>query len=399
MLKITPTLILLVLGCLACTLAQKPLQHYYAPNAGLPSAEEFKNYFEEWHKSYRGPGIDKTADREAWFMKRLTDIIRHNQNPHRTFNRTVNRFTGRYLSELAGTTVMYPQNCLVTTDQIKPSTGRAGSSGFHFSWRDKSVVNPIKDQKQCGASYAFAAAAAIESHWGIRTGVPPALTSEQQPIDCSLNYNNSGCEGGLPQLTYQYLQDTSGLSTENTYPFEAQIGQCRFRNRNVFARVYNGSVNIVPGDELAIYQALTTFGPISVGLQVSEDFLDYDGGIYQSTECKNDTLIVNHTVTIIGYGTDDNTRTDYWVAKNSWGTMWGEIGYVRIRRGVNTCGIANCASYPNINYTNPITNSSVGDVVVVEDNHFSYLTPIFNWFTQTFDRVRNGVYDYIIQNI
>ena len=356
--------------CMAAALTHRPLKHYFNHGNGMPTHEEYKQYFREWHQKHGGPQIQLTADREAVFIRRVQEIIKHNQNPKRTFNRTVNMFTGKYTSELIGTTLMQSQDCKLTDDPIKPSKGSVGIPGYYFNWRDKSVVTPIRDQQNCGASYAFAVAAATESHWGIRIGTPPVMTSEQQPIDCSSSLGNSGCNGGLPHRAFDYIQQASGLSTENTYPFEAQDGTCRFSMQNVYAKVYNGSVNIYPGDELAVYQALNTFGPITVGLQVVDDFLEYDGGIYQSTECQNTTQTVNHVVTIVGYGTDTNTGIDYWSAKNSWGTSWGEEGFVRIARGVNMCGISNCASYPNINYTNPITNSSSG---VFEDTMAAFM--------------------------
>lgn len=59
-------------------------------------------------------------------------------------------------------------------------------------------------------------------------------------------------------------------------------------------------------------------------------------------DCGND---INHGVTAVGYGTAPD-GTDYWVIKNSWGTGWGENGYVRMERGEDLCGIAIEASFP-----------------------------------------------------
>ena len=46
----------------------------------------------------------------------------------------------------------------------------------------------------------------------------------------------------------------------------------------------------------------------------------------------------------VGYGTEDGT--DYWLVKLSWGTTWGDAGFMKIERGVDMCGIADCSSYP-----------------------------------------------------
>ena len=69
---------------------------------------------------------------------------------------------------------------------------------------------------------------------------------------------------------------------------------------------------------------------------------DYTGGIILDKDCPKN---INHGALIVGFGTN---QTNYWKLKNSSGPDWGEDGYFRIERGVNTCGIEEAASYPEI---------------------------------------------------
>lgn len=74
-------------------------------------------------------------------------------------------------------------------------------------------------------------------------------------------------------------------------------------------------------------------------LYVIERFCYFRSGIFDDDNCKNGTI--NHGVLIVGYGRAN--ATDYWIVRNSWGTNWGQNGYILMKRNVNICRIAEYA--------------------------------------------------------
>lgn len=73
---------------------------------------------------------------------------------------------------------------------------------------------------------------------------------------------------------------------------------------------------------------LYAHGPISCGIDATDDFDAYTGG-YIYSEVKRLPLI-NHEISVVGYGYDVETDTEYWIGRNSWGSYWGEYGFFRI---------------------------------------------------------------------
>ena len=52
-----------------------------------------------------------------------------------------------------------------------------------------------------------------------------------------------------------------------------------------------------------------------------------------------------HSVTVEGYG-EDEEGNQFWRLKNSWGSDWGEGGYMRIARGLGHCNVGSIFSVP-----------------------------------------------------
>lgn len=293
--------------------------------------------------------VEASNERYEIFRENLASIIVHNRDSRNTWKRGINRYTGLAFSELRGSAFMESQNCSATNTESALGLMDIPST---FDWRTQGVVSKVKNQGNCGSCWTFSTTGALEANWAIyKKSTKPPLLSEQQLVDCAQDFNNHGCNGGLPSQAFEYIKHVGGLETETDYPYTAKDGECVFDVSKAAADAYYGSHNITSGDEDAILEAVATNGPVSIAYDVTDDFMSYKSGVYVGKTCGNVTSTVNHAVLVVGYGHDSATNLDYWVVKNSWGTSWGENGYFRIQRGVNMCGLAVCAAYPQIKST------------------------------------------------
>lgn len=109
-------------------------------------------------------------------------------------------------------------------DQVEPTNKTEGPKGRglqdyedSIDWRQKGVLTPIRNQGSCGGCYTFSTVCAIEAAYKIQTGNLVSF-SEQQILDCSTRYGNSGCGGGLMTNSFKYLQSAK-LTKRDDYPY------------------------------------------------------------------------------------------------------------------------------------------------------------------------------------
>jgi len=220
-------------------------------------------------------------------------------------------------------------------------------------WRGK-LVNPIKNQASCGSCWTFSAVASLEGQYAKMTETLVEF-SEQDLVDCvkgvrlpgSYQTCCSGCSGGLMDYGFYYLQqEQNGADDyESQYPYTARDGSCKYSASKApnDAKV-TGYTDIRTGSETQLEDATANVGPISVAVNAAGiGWQLYKSGVYSPSSCNPNNL--DHGVAVVGYGTDGD---DYWIIRNSWGTSWGENGYMRLEKGGNTCGVAQSASYPKM---------------------------------------------------
>lgn len=169
--------------------------------------------------------------------------------------------------------------------------------------------------------------------------------SEQELVDCDTSGEDQGCEGGLMDNAFKFIEQNKGLATEDNYPYSGVDGTCNKKKEAISAAKINGYEDVPANSEADLLKAVTN-QPISVAIDASGSaFQFYSSGVFTG-ECGTE---LDHGVTAVGYGTA-NEGSDYWLVKNSWGTEWGEDGYIRMQRNVGAkeglCGIAMQPSYP-----------------------------------------------------
>uniref|UniRef100_A0AAY4BVU1 Pro-cathepsin H n=1 Tax=Denticeps clupeoides TaxID=299321 RepID=A0AAY4BVU1_9TELE len=297
----------------------------------------FKSWMSQHDKEY---GFEDYFQRLQIFTENKKRIDRHNAGKH-SFRMGLNQFSDMTFAEFKKHYLLTePQNCSATKGSHVTSNGPYPPS---IDWRTKgNYVTPVKNQGACGSCWTFSTTGCLESVTAIATG-KLLLLSEQQLVDCAQDFDNHGCNGGLPSHAFEYIKYNKGLMTEDDYPYKGYDDTCRFKPERAAAFVKE-VVNITKYDEMGMVDAVANHNPVSLAYEVTSDFMHYQDGVYTSTQCHNTTDMVNHAVLAVGYGEENGTP--YWIVKNSWGGGWGMKGYFYIERGKNMCGLAACSSYP-----------------------------------------------------
>merc|ERR1712232_1401938 len=206
------------------------------------------------------------------------------------------------------------------------------------------AVTPVKDQGQCGSCWTFSSTGALEGTHAITSGKLESF-SEQQIVDCANlkhGYASFGCNGGNQSVAFKYLESHKA-ELESVYKYTAKNGTCQYDESSATAVEVSTYKNVVK-DNVDQMKAAVAQQPVSVSIEADKAvFQQYKSGIFDSAECGTK---LDHAVLVAGYGSENGT--DYWIMKNSWGTVWGEEGYMQLEivDGAGICGIQMGPLYP-----------------------------------------------------
>lgn len=266
------------------------------------------------------------------FIERYYEVEAHNASGNLTYTLEVNAFSHLTYQELnqQKTGYIHPPDEL-SKDESKPIPSRSSRvrTPEDFDWRNTpKVVRPVQNQATCGSCWAFAAIAAIEGQMAIRKKLYDKL-SEQEIIECvTSNGRLLGCNGGSDDAAYDHVRVFKGDTTAAFNPYlGVTAGRCNVRTPRAPGSAIRSRYHLPTKNETYMREILYSNGPLYVILHVSNEFYSYKSGIYQDSRNLCALQEPNHAVLLVGYGIENGI--DFWILKNSWGTDWGEKGFVR----------------------------------------------------------------------
>jgi len=304
-----------------------------AVSLAIPEFSTLESEFALW-TSLHGKVYDTQTEylhRMSIFAVNLERVNELNENSNGGAIFEVNKFSDLTAAEFKAKYLGYVPTSTEKGELLTLSGTSAAPDTY--SWLAQGKVTPVKDQKQCGSCWAFSATENIESVWMIAKGITAddlKPLAPQQIVDC--DKSDGGCNGGDTPTAYRYVESAGGMETEADYPYKAVNQACHFNRADVYVTI--SGYKILSKDENVMKDATATVSPLSICVD-AEPWQHYKSGVMTRAQCGTS---LDHCVQIEGYNTSANPP--YWNVRNSWGTNWGEKGYIRLEFGTNTCGLA-----------------------------------------------------------
>ena len=301
---------------------------------GIESKVDYEAEFAKFNAKYRKNFVslsDKSLRLEV-FKANFDKIAAHNASPA-SYKLAINEYADLTYDEFQSFYLGDMSKSGFKKEHCEGMATKPFSVPDEVDWRAEGKVQKVKNQKACGSCWSFSAAGAIESAIAIKKGELPNV-SEQELVDCSGDYGNYGCNGGLMAAAFEYVLDNN-INSEDDYPYEAVQNECRTGEIGQGKIEINGCVRATPTVQ-GLVEALA-IQPVAIAFHVQDDFRFYQSGVYTPKSCPGNP---NHGVLAVGYSTQGSSP--YYIVKNSWGVHWGDEGFFKISMGSGrgTCMIA-----------------------------------------------------------
>jgi len=319
------------------------------PNCDLASpafSNRWTQFKSKYGRNYKDAKDEK--DRSDRFKRRLCEIDYLNNKEPGGCQFGINKYSDWLDIEwqaLQGgrleTSSVQKRDVETTYDQPVPT------SVTSKNWCTDGYCTPIKNQKSCGSCWAFSTTEVYESAVAIKngwTGANVPIYSPQYILDCnnvtsvrqgsSSCWKGQGCNGGPISLGYIKEQ---GHFTLADYPYSSDLMQHNSAKPLSVAPDLGLTawVNAQTASEDQFAANVAAYGPLAALVYADQPWQSYSSGILTAAQCG--TGAVNHAVVIVGFA------ANYWIIRNSWGTTWGESGFIRIERGTGACQITGYA--------------------------------------------------------
>jgi C1A family cysteine protease len=196
-----------------------------------------------------------------------------------------------------------------------------------FDWRNNggNYVTPVKNQGSCGSCVSFCTCATMESAVRIKLANPGFAVDLSEGF---CQFCGGGSCGGWGLTSGLDFAKSTGVTDEACMPYQPTNMNCAARRcadwQNRLTKISSYTAHSTMD---ARKNAIATIGPVLAGLAVYNDFFAYTSGVYKKTA--GSPFAGYHCICCIGY----NDAQQCWILKNSWGTGWGESGFVRIGYG------------------------------------------------------------------
>jgi cathepsin F len=292
--------------------------------------DEFKTTY---NKSYAT--IEEAELRYNYFNRFLEVIDERNNNDTYAVH-GITKFADLSSDEFKRVSLGYKPNANANANAKIAHINNYEGGETYVNWVDV-YTTEVKDQGYCGSCWAFSATEQIESD-AIRLGLLTVTDtlSPEQIVQC--DSVDDGCDGGNTETAFEYVRTAGGIESNSQYPYTSYYdvtGTCDANSTNFIVTV-DEYYSLT--DEDAMMSHIFSTGPISICLDAST-WSSYVSGII--TSCG---LEVDHCVQAVGL----NKEEGYWIVRNSWGTEWGNEGYIWLESGSNMCNIAYDPKYVSV---------------------------------------------------